>query len=165
MTRRGAEECLFSNVLLAHTYPLSCYRVLMHNVLRNSKAKGFPFSTPALLSLEVPKRKGCGQPYAQVPSASTWAAPQLCLGQTPLSLALGTQVATACALAPQNTGTGRDSHSTHRGELGSLPTSAWAQVPHSTAISPRSAGELHTSLGDQTFHFGCFGAGDMIALV
>lgn len=80
----------------------------MHNVLCNSKAKGFPFSTPALLSLKLPKRKGCGQPYAQVPSASTCAAPQLCLGQTPLSPALGTQVATACALAPQNTGTGRD---------------------------------------------------------
>lgn len=165
MTRRGAEECLFSNVWLAHTSPLSCYRVLMHSVPCNSEAKGSPFPTPASLSLELPKRESCRQTCAQVPSASTWAAPWLCLGQTHPSPALGTQGATACPLAPQNTRTGRDSHPTYRGKLGSLPTSAQAQVPHSTATSPCSAGEPHTSLGDQTSRFGCFGAGDAIALV
>ena len=57
-----------------HT-PLRCCRALMHSVPCNGKAKCFPLPTPALLSLELPKRKVHEQPYAEVPSASAGPAP------------------------------------------------------------------------------------------
>jgi len=59
----------------SHMQPLTCCRVLTYGVPRNSNAKPFPSPTPALLSLELLKRKAHEQPEVQDPSASTGPAP------------------------------------------------------------------------------------------